>query len=71
MPQLAGRSDVENPAVQAAVEGDGGVAQGTIGDRDRQTSYLVVHDLMPDENLPGIASHLAVMLEENDGLAVA
>ena len=52
----------------AAVEGDGGVAEGAESDEDRLAAYHVVDDLVPGHYLEGVGTGVAVDFDGDDGL---
>ena len=60
VPELAGGAEIEHPVADPPVEDDGGVAQGTEGDRDRHAAYGVVGDLVPHQDLQRIGPRVAV-----------
>ena len=70
MPQDAGHAEVECTVAESPVEGDGGVAQRAIRDRDRYVVETVVDDLMPNEDGQRISTDLALDVDHVDLLLV-
>ena len=66
--QPPGRAEIQHLVVEAAVEGDRGVAERTERDRHRQVAELVVDDLVPSEDLDGIRAHPPAGLDHGDRL---
>ena len=66
----AGGAEIENAAVDAPIESDGAVAQGTKGHRYWPSGYYVVDDFVPDQDLQRVNPRLFPHRQHDDRFPV-
>ncbi len=69
VPEIAGRSEIEQLTVECALEDEGRVAERTERHGHRNSADGVVDDLVPDQNLNWVDAHVTADLEDDHRLA--